>query len=48
MKTSLLDIHDCNCMDMMVEYEDGHFNLAIVDPPYGIDCGDQRRQSVDG
>jgi len=23
-------------MDMMAEYEDGHFDLAIVDPPYGI------------
>jgi len=23
-------------MDLMAEYEDGHFDLAIVDPPYGI------------
>jgi len=36
MKTDLLDIRNCDCMDMMAEYEDGHFDLAIVDPPYGI------------
>ena len=36
MKTDLLDIRNCDCMDMMAEYEDGHFELAIVDPPYGI------------
>ncbi len=26
-----------DCMDLMSEYPDGHFDLAIVDPPYGID-----------
>jgi len=36
MKTDLLDIRNCDCMDLMAEYEDGHFDLAIVDPPYGI------------
>jgi len=36
MKTDLLDIQNCDCMDLMAEYEDGHFDLAIVDPPYGI------------
>ena len=36
MKTSLLDIRDCDCMEMMAEYEDGHFDLAICDVPYGI------------
>ncbi len=25
-----------DCMDLMAEYEDNHFELAIVDPPYGI------------
>ena len=23
-------------MDLMARYEDNHFDLAIVDPPYGI------------
>lgn len=26
-----------DCMDFMREFPDGYFNLAIVDPPYGID-----------
>ena len=25
-----------DCMDVMAEYPDKHFDLAIVDPPYGI------------
>ena len=36
MKTDLLDIRNCDCMDLMREYPDNHFELAIVDPPYGI------------
>jgi len=36
MKTNLLDIRNCDCMDLMREFDDNHFELAIVDPPYGI------------
>ena len=36
MKTDLLDIRHADCMDLMREYPDGHFDLAVVDPPYGI------------
>jgi len=25
-----------DCMDGMAEFPDNHFDLAIVDPPYGI------------
>ena len=25
-------------MELMSRYEDNHFDLAIVDPPYGIDA----------
>ena len=28
-------------MKLMARYEDNHFDLAIVDPPYGIDVGNQ-------
>ena len=28
-------------MELMSRYEDNHFDLAIVDPPYGIDIGNQ-------
>jgi site-specific DNA-methyltransferase (adenine-specific) len=39
MKTDLLDIRHADCMDMMREFPDKHFDLAIVDPPYGIGAG---------
>lgn len=32
----LLDLRLADCMDVMGEMPDGHFDLAIVDPPYGI------------
>ena len=35
-KTPLLDLRLADCMDLMSEYPDNHFDLAIVDPPYGI------------
>jgi site-specific DNA-methyltransferase (adenine-specific) len=38
-KTDLLDLRNCDCMDLMAQYPDKHFKLAIVDPPYGIDIG---------
>ena len=33
---STLDIRNCCCMDLMREFPDKHFDLAIVDPPYGL------------
>jgi hypothetical protein len=35
-KTDLLDLRRMDCMDLMAQYPDKHFKLAIVDPPYGI------------
>ena len=43
MKTNLLDIRNCDCMDLMREYPDNHFELAIVDPPYGIGAAQNKR-----
>ena len=34
-------IHD-DCMKVMARYPDNHFDLAICDPPYGIDAGKRR------
>lgn len=34
--TPKLDLRNCDCMDLMSEFPDKHFDLAIVDPPYGI------------
>jgi len=31
-----LDLRNMDCMELMAECEDNHFDLAIVDPPYGI------------
>tara|TARA_R100001594_G_scaffold57337_2_gene91246 strand:- start:3567 stop:4169 length:603 start_codon:yes stop_codon:yes gene_type:complete len=32
----LIDLILDDCMNVMKKYEDNHFDLAIVDPPYGI------------
>ena len=32
----MLEITNEDCMDLMARYDDNHFDLAIVDPPYGI------------
>ena len=31
-----MQITNEDCMELMARYEDNHFELAIVDPPYGI------------
>ncbi len=31
----MLDLRNCDNMDLMREFPDKHFDLAIVDPPYG-------------
>jgi len=36
--------NECN-MELMARYEDNHFDLAIVDPPYGIGFSDYERGS---
>ena len=35
-KTDRLDLHLMDCMELMRGYPDKHFELALVDPPYGI------------
>jgi len=35
-KTDFLDLRRMDCMDLMAQYPDKYFDLAIVDPPYGI------------
>lgn len=36
---------NCDCMDLMREYTDKFFDIAIVDPPYGIDIDDYTESS---
>lgn len=33
----MLDLRNMDCMELMREFPDKHFELAIVDPPYGIE-----------
>ena len=35
-KQDNMTIHNADCMEIMAGYEDDYFDLAVVDPPYGI------------
>ena len=37
MNRSKMDLRNCDNMELMAEFPDNYFELAIVDPPYGID-----------
>lgn len=45
-KTDRLDLRLMDCMELMREYPDKHFELAIVDPPYGIDVANNTTGTV--
>jgi site-specific DNA-methyltransferase (adenine-specific) len=47
---SNISIYQMDCLEAMKEMEDNAFDLAIVDPPYGIDFGEFNRtnKSSDG
>lgn len=34
---TISEVRNMDCMDYMRQFPDKHFNLAIVDPPYGLD-----------
>lgn len=36
MKFEMGGFYNVDCMDLMKEIPDGYFELAIIDPPYGI------------
>ena len=38
-----LDLRLADCMDVMAGFPDGYFDLAIVDPPYGIGAAENKR-----
>lgn len=35
----MIELYNEDCMEGMKRYPDKHFELAIVDPPYGINTG---------
>ena len=37
-----MDLRNCDNMELMKEFEDNYFDLAICDPPYGIDAGNMQ------
>jgi site-specific DNA-methyltransferase (adenine-specific) len=45
-------LYNCDCMELMKTFTDNQFDLAIVDPPYGIDAaetfGGEKRKSGNG
>ena len=43
-----LRLHHADCMEIMREYPDKHFDLAVVDPPYGINWLDQVKNPKKG
>jgi len=43
MKTIKSEVFNMDCIEGMKQYPDKHFELAIVDPPYGINFGEFNR-----
>lgn len=41
----MLELTNEDNMKLMARYEDNHFNLAIVDPPYGINADDNAHKN---
>ena len=39
----MIELLNCDCMEYMTTVPDKYFDLAIVDPPYGINSGDMTR-----
>lgn len=35
-KNQGIEVHHADCIELMASYPDNHFELCIVDPPYGI------------
>ena len=39
----MIDLHNQDCLEAMKQMKDNQFDLAIVDPPYGIDINSSGR-----
>jgi site-specific DNA-methyltransferase (adenine-specific) len=39
------ETYHADCMDIMAQYPDKYFDLAVVDPPYGIGVDGQKKSS---
>jgi site-specific DNA-methyltransferase (adenine-specific) len=47
MNTPISLVENIDCMEFMKRYPDKFFELAIVDPPYGIGFGEFNRTNKD-
>jgi site-specific DNA-methyltransferase (adenine-specific) len=47
MHRSKIELHNLDCLPFMKQCEDNQFDLAIVDPPYGIGENGQRNKTGD-
>ncbi len=45
-KNAMIELLNCDCMEYMKGCEDNAFDLAIVDPPYGIGFGQFNRTNT--
>ena len=41
----MVELFNEDCMETMARYPDGHFDLAVCDPPYGIGQDWMKRKS---
>lgn len=41
-QTDRLDIRLADCLEVMAQFSDKHFELAIVDPPYGLNIAKEK------
>ena len=37
-----MDLRNCDNVEMMKQFEDNYFDLAIVDPPYGVGISNKK------
>lgn len=45
-KKSNLKIYNADCINIMKDYKDNYFDLAIVDPPYGIGADTKNNKAI--
>lgn len=46
-KLENIKLYNADCMEVMKTFPDKHFELAIVDPPYGLNFGAFNRTNKD-
>jgi len=46
-KIGKLELHNCDNMELMAKYPDNYFDLAVVDPPYGIKADEAQNKAAE-